>query len=163
MRVVLFDIDGTLLKSGGAWRRSMERALTEVFGSPGSSEYHYGGKTDRQIVRDLMRREGFTDEAIDAQMDQLRESYVAGLATELESGNRTMLVLDGVVELLDALDRDASGQQRAVRSPRGQELDTAGAEGPGELHDSGLVGDGQKGAANWHVRGVSKGLPAVNG
>ena len=84
----------------------MERALTEVFGSPGSSEYHYGGKTDRQIVRDLMRREGFTDEAIDAQMGQLLESYVAGLATELESGNRTMLVLDGVLELLDALDRE---------------------------------------------------------
>ena len=84
----------------------MERALTEVFGSPGSSEYHYGGKTDRQIVRDLMRREGFTDDAIDAQMDQLLESYVAGLATELESGNRTMLVLDGVLELLDALDRE---------------------------------------------------------
>lgn len=106
MRIVLFDIDGTLLTSGGAGRRSMERALTEVFGSPGSSEYHYGGKTDRQIVRDLMRREGFTDEAIDAQMDQLLESYVAGLATELESGNRMMLVLDGVLELLDALDRE---------------------------------------------------------
>lgn len=84
----------------------MERALTEVFGSPGSSEYHYGGKTDRQIVRDLMRREGFTDDAIDAQMDQLLESYVAGLATELESGDRTMLLLDGVLELLDALDRE---------------------------------------------------------
>lgn len=106
MRIVLFDIDGTLLMSGGAGRRSMERALTEVFGSPGSSEYHYGGKTDRQIVRDLMRREGFTDEAIDAQMNQLLESYVAGLATELDSGSRTMLVLDGVLELLDALDRE---------------------------------------------------------
>ncbi|MDP9177455.1 MAG: haloacid dehalogenase-like hydrolase [Gemmatimonadota bacterium] len=106
MRIVLFDIDGTLLTSDGAGRRSMERALTEVFGSPGSSEYHYGGKTDRQIVRDLMRREGFTDDAIDAQMDQLLESYVAGLATELESGDRTMLLLDGVLELLDALDRE---------------------------------------------------------
>ena len=106
MRIVLFDIDGTLLTSGGAGRRSMERALTEVFGSPGSGEYHYGGKTDRQIVRDLMRREGFTDDAIDAQMDQLLDSYVSGLATELGSGNRTMLVLDGVLELLDALDRE---------------------------------------------------------
>jgi len=106
VRIVLFDIDGTLLRSGGAGRASMERALTEVFGSPGSSEYHYGGKTDRQIVRDLMRREGFTDDAIDAQMGQLLESYVSGLATELGSGNRTMLVLDGVIELLDALDRE---------------------------------------------------------
>src|SRR5215211_5285933 len=106
MRIVLFDIDGTLLTSGGAGRRSMERALTEVFGSPGSGEYHYGGKTDRQIVRDLMRREGFTDDAIDAQMDQLLDSYVSGLATELGSGNRRMLVLDGVLELLDALDEE---------------------------------------------------------
>ncbi|MEO7501169.1 MAG: HAD hydrolase-like protein [Gemmatimonadaceae bacterium] len=106
MRIVLFDIDGTLLTSGGAGRRSMERALTEVFGSAGSGEYHYGGKTDRQIVRDLMRREGFTDKAIDAQMDQLLDSYVSGLATELESGNRTMLILDGVLALLDALDKE---------------------------------------------------------
>ena len=104
MRIVLFDIDGTLLRSGGAGRASMERALTDVFGSPGSSEYHYGGKTDRQIVRDLMRREGFTDEAIDAQMDQLLESYVSGLAGELESRSRTVLVCDGVLELLDALE-----------------------------------------------------------
>lgn len=84
----------------------MERALTEVFGSPGSSEYHYGGKTDRQIVRDLMRREGFTDDSIDAQMDQLLESYVAGLPGELESRSRTVLVCDGVIELLDALDKE---------------------------------------------------------
>jgi phosphoglycolate phosphatase-like HAD superfamily hydrolase len=106
VRIVLFDIDGTLLRSGGAGRASMERALTEVFGSPGSSEYHYGGKTDKQIVRDLMRREGFTDDAIDSQMDQLLDSYVAGLAGELEARSRTVLVCDGVIELLDALDKE---------------------------------------------------------
>jgi phosphoglycolate phosphatase len=106
MRIVLFDIDGTLLRSGGAGRASMERALIEVFGSPGSREYNYGGKTDRQIVRDLMRREGFTDEAIDTQMDQLIETYVLGLPAELESRSRTVLVCDGVLELLEALDRE---------------------------------------------------------
>jgi phosphoglycolate phosphatase len=110
VRIVLFDIDGTLLRSGGAGRASMERALIEVFGSLGSGEYHYGGKTDRQIVRDLMRREGFTDEEIDAQMDQLLESYVSGLPAELEARGRNVLVLDGVPELLDALDR----QERVV-------------------------------------------------
>lgn len=110
MRIVLFDIDGTLLRSGGAGRASMERALTEVFGAPGAAEYHYGGKTDRQIVRDLMRREGFTDVEIDRQMDQLLESYVSGLAAELESRGQNVLVLDGVRELLDALDK----QERVV-------------------------------------------------
>lgn len=104
MRIVLFDIDGTLLRSGGVGRISMERALTTVFGSPGSAEYHYDGKTDRQIVRDLMRREGFSDEEIDSQMVELLDTYVSGLERELASGNRSMLVLDGVRELLDALE-----------------------------------------------------------
>jgi phosphoglycolate phosphatase-like HAD superfamily hydrolase len=104
MRVVLFDIDGTLLRSGGVGRVAMERALTSIFGSPGHAEYHYDGKTDRQIVRDLMTREGFSDHEIDQQMDQLLGEYVAGLHTELASGSRTVLVLPGVNELLDALE-----------------------------------------------------------
>ena len=106
MRIVLFDIDGTLLRSGGVGRIAMEGALTTVFGSPGKSEYHYDGKTDRQIVRDLMRREGFSDDHIDAQMPVLLEEYVTGLTRELASGNRNVLLLDGVRELLDALDRE---------------------------------------------------------
>lgn len=105
MRVVLFDIDGTLLRSGGVGRIAMEQALTSVFGSPGKSEYHYDGKTDKQIVRDLMRREGFSDLEIDAQMPLLLEEYVSELTRELTSGNRNVLLLDGVRELLDALDR----------------------------------------------------------
>jgi len=106
VRIVLFDIDGTLLRSGGVGRISMERALTTVFGSSGKSEYHYDGKTDRQIVRDLMRLEGFSDGEIDAQMDDLLHEYVSGLTRELASGNRSVLLLDGVRELLDALDRE---------------------------------------------------------
>jgi phosphoglycolate phosphatase len=105
VRIVLFDIDGTLLRSGGVGRIAMERALTSVFGSPGRPEYHYDGKTDRQIVRDLMKREGFSDDEIDEQMETLLGEYVSGLRTELASGNRTVLLLPGVRELLDALEQ----------------------------------------------------------
>ena len=104
MRVVLFDIDGTLLRSGGVGRIAMERALTDVFGSPGTRDYHYDGKTDRQIVRDLMRLDGLTDESIDARMDDLLDAYVSGLRSELASGNRTVHVFEGVRELLDELE-----------------------------------------------------------
>ena len=83
----------------------MERALTKVFGSSGSSEYHYDGKTDRQIVRDLMRLEGLTDAEIDAQMDGLLVAYLDGLRSELASGNRTVHVYPGVRELLDELEQ----------------------------------------------------------
>lgn len=104
MRIVLFDIDGTLLRSEGAGRASMEHALTDVFGAPGSAEYRYDGKTDRQIVRDLMRLEGFTDEAIDTNMDQLLAAYLERLEHELASGSRDVQAIEGVEQLLDALE-----------------------------------------------------------
>jgi phosphoglycolate phosphatase len=104
MRLVLFDIDGTLLRSGGAGRVAMERALTGVFGSSGSSEYKYDGKTDRQIVRELMREEGFSDEEIDQSMDELLEAYVDGLHGELEARGPKVLVCEGVPALLEALE-----------------------------------------------------------
>lgn len=106
MRVVLFDIDGTILRSGGVGRIAMERALTEVFGSPGNTEYHYDGKTDRQIVRDLMTLEGLSDPEIDAQMDYLLAAYLVGLKRELTSGARTVHVYPGVRELLDELEAE---------------------------------------------------------
>jgi phosphoglycolate phosphatase len=106
MRIVLFDIDGTLLRSGGVGRIAMEIALKKVFGSPGSSEYHYDGKTDRQIIRDLMRLHGLTDGQIDAQMGDTLDSYLENLRAELASGRRTVHVFDGVRELLDALERE---------------------------------------------------------
>lgn len=104
MRVVLFDIDGTLLRSGGVGRIAMEQALEQVFGSPGSQDYHYDGKTDRQIVRDQMRLNGLTDAQIDAQMDEIMEAYLSGLRAELASGKREVHVFIGVRELLDVLE-----------------------------------------------------------
>jgi len=104
MRLVLFDIDGTLLNSGGMGRASMQRALAEVFGSPGNPKYRYDGKTDKQIVRDTMRLEGHTDEHIDRQMETLIDLYLAGLQTGVESGDFNVRPLEGVVGILDALE-----------------------------------------------------------
>ena len=104
MRLVLFDIDGTLLNSGGLGRASMQRALGMVFGSPGNPAYRYDGKTDKQIVRDVMRLEGHSDEHIDSRMEKLIELYLEGLRTGAKSGKFNVRPLEGVPELLDALD-----------------------------------------------------------
>ena len=104
MRLVLFDIDGTLLNSEGLGRTSMQRALSEVFGSPGNAAYRYDGKTDRQIVRDVMRMEGHTDEHIDARMTTLLDRYLDGLRQGIESRKFRVRPLDGVPEILDALE-----------------------------------------------------------
>lgn len=103
MHVVLFDIDGTILWSDGAGRRAMEAALTHAFGSSGSKEYRYDGKTDRQIARELMRLEGHDDDVIDAKLPSVLDMYLEGLHREL-GGTRHMGVFPGVLELIDAVE-----------------------------------------------------------
>ena len=107
MKLVLFDIDGTILWSDGAGRRAMMRALTAAFGTSGSPNYRYDGKTDRQIVRDLMRMEGHADDTIDARMTALLDEYVTWLQEELRSGQTHIERFRGVLELLDALEARA--------------------------------------------------------
>ncbi|MDH5233764.1 MAG: haloacid dehalogenase-like hydrolase [Gemmatimonadota bacterium] len=104
MRVVLFDIDGTILLSGGAGRLSMEGALREAFGTSGPPEYRYGGKTDKLIVRETMRLAGFDDATIDARMPAVLDAYLAGLRAEFAQGARRAHTLPGVTALLDAVE-----------------------------------------------------------
>lgn len=109
MKLVLFDIDGTLLLSDGAGRRAINRALQEVFGATGPSDYRFDGKTDPQIVRELMRLAGHGDEHIDARMQRLFDSYVRCLRDELYNPeHRKPYTLPGVPQLLDALERESS-------------------------------------------------------
>ncbi|HJP86317.1 MAG TPA: haloacid dehalogenase-like hydrolase [Gemmatimonadaceae bacterium] len=105
MRLVLFDIDGTLLNSGGMGRAAMQRALGLVFGSPGNPSYRYDGKTDKQIVREVMRMEGHTDEHIDSRMEKLVGLYLEGLREGANSGRFNVRPLDGIPEILDALEQ----------------------------------------------------------
>ena len=75
-RLVLFDVDGTLLSAGGISGRAMTRAFVAVFGTAGDHpSYDFSGKTDPQIVRDLMRSAGVTDDVIDARMDLTLATY----------------------------------------------------------------------------------------
>jgi phosphoglycolate phosphatase-like HAD superfamily hydrolase len=104
MKIVLFDIDGTLLLSDGAGRAAMEAALVATFGTSGPSAYRYGGKTDRLIVRETMRLEGFDDATIDARMQEVLDLYLTGLRAHLEHGTHTARALPGVAPLLDAIE-----------------------------------------------------------
>jgi phosphoglycolate phosphatase-like HAD superfamily hydrolase len=108
MKLVLFDIDGTLLLSDGAGRRAIYRALREVFGATGPADYFFDGKTDPQIVRELMRMAGHGDEHIDARMELLLARYVEYLREELHAPGRRPYTLPGVPELLDELERTSN-------------------------------------------------------
>jgi len=105
MKVALFDIDGTLLWTKGAGRRAMERALAANIGTSGPAGHRYDGKTDRQIVREAMRHEGFADAEVDERMERVMANYVAELTIELERDDHGVELLPGVLELLDALEK----------------------------------------------------------
>jgi phosphoglycolate phosphatase-like HAD superfamily hydrolase len=105
MKLVLFDIDGTILLTDGAGKRAIHRALREVFGSTGPDDHQFGGKTDPQIVRELMRLEGHEDPHIDTHMPRLLAKYVAYLEEELAATAANVETMPGIHALLDALDR----------------------------------------------------------
>lgn len=103
MKVVLFDIDGTLLRTDGAGRRAMEHALVTVFGVHGDPAYRYDGKTDRQITREQMRWAGVGDDEIDRRMPEVFALYTERLAAELASGAEPAVLMAGIVPLLERL------------------------------------------------------------
>lgn len=105
MKLVLFDIDGTLLWTDGAGRRAMEGALAEVFGVAGDPAYRYDGKTDRQIAREQMRTAGIDDATITARMDDVLALYVTRLEADFERDPAVARLCDGVLPLLDALEQ----------------------------------------------------------
>jgi phosphoglycolate phosphatase-like HAD superfamily hydrolase len=103
VKIVLFDIDGTLLLTDGAGRRAIHAALVETFGRLGTTDHWFDGKTDRQIVRELMRIEGFSDELINSRMEESLDRYLTHLDRELESPHHVPKVFAGVAELLEEL------------------------------------------------------------
>lgn len=100
-RLLLFDIDGTLVKGGPA-KGAFECAMESVFGTAGPIVGHnFAGKTDAQIARELLRGAGFGDEEIDAGFDSLWDMYLAELENRLVG--EPMSILPGVNDLLDYL------------------------------------------------------------
>lgn len=104
-RLILFDIDGTLLHSQGAARRAFTRSMLEVYGSAGPIDTHrFDGKTDPQIARELMRLDGMDDASIDARLPDLWLAYLRELDVEFSMPDHETSVYPGVRELLTALE-----------------------------------------------------------
>lgn len=99
MNVCLFDIDGTLLSSGGAGKAALEAAFTEDFGVALRHHVPYAGRTDRAIMRDLFRLHDMDDSA--ANTTRLMTAYLARLPESLNKHRGR--VLPGIVTLLDWL------------------------------------------------------------
>lgn len=99
--LVLFDIDGTLLITGGATSRAILRACQAIHGDT----VEWGGVTvgtlDPQIYEQLAKYNGI--ESPDEAYEAYRERYLNELAAELERVASDIMILPGIASLLTLL------------------------------------------------------------
>jgi phosphoglycolate phosphatase len=107
LRVILWDIDGTLVLSERAdvYKEYTAPVLRSIFGTAGRlDELKASGMTDLQIVCEALRDEGYTHEQVRGRVAELRERYMAELESFVARGAQVFHVLPGVRTLLERLD-----------------------------------------------------------
>ena len=107
-RLVLFDIDGTLLLSGGAGRRAILSALEDEIGhdTAPAHKVRFDGKTDPQIVIELLAALGYSPPYSSDRIDRVLQRYLVHLEADLAINAARANVMPGVRELLDHLEQD---------------------------------------------------------
>jgi len=99
-KLLLFDIDGTLILSGGAGEHALKLAMKSAYGTDnGFDQIVFAGATDGAIARQLLEGNGI--EPTPEHIGRLLDHYVVELEQELP--RRHGRVLDGIVELLQVL------------------------------------------------------------
>lgn len=100
VRPVLFDIDGTLIDSGGAGKRAIENAMKMVLSIEGAfSGVSMAGKTDIQIVKEALVSLGIAP--ADGIVPSVIRSYLENLVEEMK--NPWKQIMPGIRETLDEL------------------------------------------------------------
>jgi phosphoglycolate phosphatase len=98
--LILWDIDGTLISSGGAGMRALRTGLSNAFGiSDLLEDIDYAGRTDRWIMRQIFSK--FRLPATEENFTRLADAYLAALPSEMRDPRAK--VLPGVKSLLATL------------------------------------------------------------
>ncbi|KZK73558.1 MAG: hydrolase [Pelodictyon luteolum] len=76
-KLVLFDIDGTLLNVGPVNRRVIQDALLEVYGTEGTAATHsFAGRMDNIIIHEVLEDTGLTRTEIEAKFERAKQTYI---------------------------------------------------------------------------------------
>lgn len=102
MRLLLFDIDGTLLNTGGAGTLALRNTLTAMWGTAGDIDrYDLGGRTIREILRDLLTGAGIDEADIWPRFEEFTDRWAPELARVI--GDFPVQRCPGTLELIGAL------------------------------------------------------------
>ena len=105
-KLILFDIDGTILLSSGAGRRAIIAALSEDIGTHESwDRIRFDGKTDPQILVELLEAAGHAGDPDEERVRQLGRKYVGLLREELARPGHKTTLMPGILPLLDRVDQ----------------------------------------------------------
>ena len=107
MRLLLFDIDGTLVNTLGAGKAALESAMLSVYGETGPIDsFDFHGRTDPAIVRGLLQAAGWPDAEIEAGFETTWDAYLEMLDRELAERDGRIHPYPGVRDLLGAIEDD---------------------------------------------------------
>lgn len=106
MKILLFDIDGTLILSGGAGIRGMNKAFAELFGAENAlNGITVSGMTDKIIFRNACKKSNIVFS--EANHSNFKEKYIMYLSEEIEKPGPNKGMLPGVKDLLNLLQKDS--------------------------------------------------------
>lgn len=101
-KLLLFDVDGTLVLTGGAGIRALNRAFQTTFRlEEGFKDVAMAGRTDRLIVAEALSRAGVTADA--ETLRGFRETYYGYLSEEIVHPGPRKGIMPGIRDLLDGL------------------------------------------------------------
>lgn len=102
-RLVLFDIDRTLLKSSSAHRKAFAVAFLKIYGIDTDIEViRVSGMTDQQIIYGVLEKNGLNKEEIESKIGQCMDEMIAAFTEFI--ADEELIVLRGVKELLESLE-----------------------------------------------------------
>jgi phosphoglycolate phosphatase-like HAD superfamily hydrolase len=99
-KLILFDIDETLIDAGRAGSRSLNIAFNELFSIEDAfKDIRMAGMTDIQIMKEALTTHGLSNE--NGEVDALKSKYLENLSREID--NPWKVMKPGVQEVLDSL------------------------------------------------------------
>jgi phosphoglycolate phosphatase-like HAD superfamily hydrolase len=106
-RLYLFDIDGTLITTGGAGSAAMRSAFASIYGLDDAfKSIEFSGRSDFAIFEDALRHAGVSDTEFAEAMRKFKRVYYRHLPASLKKFDGR--VLPGVVAVLDELARESN-------------------------------------------------------